>query len=164
MELIATLRLAHLLGATILFGTGVGIAFFMFMAHRTRDAGFVAQTAHVVVIADYLFTASAVVVQPVTGYFLASAIGWPLNEPWLLVSLGLYVLTGLLWLPVVWMQVRMRNLARTAVAAHQPLPASYHRLFRIWFACGIPAFASVVAIFGLMVFKPAFWVLAYWIQ
>jgi uncharacterized membrane protein len=149
------LRWLHLLGATVLLGTGAGIAFFMVMAHRTRDARLVAHTAGVVVIADWLFTATAVVAQPVTGLLLAQAMGWPLTEGWIVLSLALYVVTGAFWLPVVWMQHRMRDLARKAAADGALLPDAYHRLYRAWFVCGFPAFAAVLAILWLMATRPA---------
>jgi uncharacterized membrane protein len=151
------LRWLHVIGACVLLGTGAGIAFFMLMAHRTRDAAIIAHVAGTVVLADALFTATAVVAQPVTGALLAWAVGWSLWEPWILVSLGLYVLTGLFWLPVVTMQIRMRDLARLAACGGQALPAEYHRLFRLWFACGFPAFAAVVAIVWLMLARPVLW-------
>lgn len=149
------LRWMHLVGACVLLGTGAGIAFFMLMAHRTRDAALIAHTAGVVVIADTLFTASAVIIQPITGYLLAREIGWPLSEGWLALSLVLYVLTGLFWLPVVWIQLRLRDLARDAVATGRPLPDRYFRLFRVWFICGFPAFFAVAAILWLMLTRPA---------
>ena len=148
------LRFAHVIGACVLLGTGAGIAFFMLMAHRTGDAVAIAHTAGVVVIADMLFTATAAVFQPITGIFLARMVGWSLLEGWLLVSMALYVFVGVFWLPVVWIQIRLRNLARQAAMRAQPLPPLYHRLFRIWFACGFPAFAAVLAILWLMLFKP----------
>ncbi|HLM41331.1 MAG TPA: DUF2269 domain-containing protein [Microvirga sp.] len=156
MELLDLLRWLHGIGATVLLGTGAGIAFFMLMAHRTRQPALVAHVAGTVVVADLLFTATAVIAQPLTGLGLALLIGWPLTEGWLLVSLALYVLTGLFWLPVVWIQLRMRDLARAAAREGLPLPGQYHRLFRIWFACGIPAFLAVLAILWLMLAKPSF--------
>ena len=156
MDLYLLLKLLHIIGATVLLGTGAGIAFFMLMAHRTGDARLIAHTAGVVVIADTLFTATAVVVQPVTGVALAHIAGYPLFEGWIGLSLILYIAIGLFWLPVVWMQLRMRGLARVAVEQGSALPAEYHRLFRIWFACGFPAFAMVIAIVWLMVAKPGF--------
>jgi uncharacterized membrane protein len=126
------------------------------MAHRTRQPALVAHVAGTVVVADLLFTATAVIAQPLTGLGLALLVGWPLTEGWLLVSLALYVLTGLFWLPVVWIQLRMRDLARAAAREGLPLPGQYHRLFRIWFACGIPAFLAVLAILWLMLAKPSF--------
>jgi len=155
MELVDLLRWLHVIGATVLLGTGAGIAFFMVMAHRTREAVLVAHVAGTVVIADFLFTATAVIAQPLTGWGLAYLIGWPLSEGWLLLSLGLYVLTGTFWLPVVWIQLRMRDLARLSASENQPLPEEYRRLFRIWFACGIPAFLAVLTIVWLMLAKPA---------
>ncbi|OBY26846.1 DUF2269 family protein [Leisingera sp. JC1] len=154
MDLDLILRWLHVIGACVLLGTGAGIAFFMLMAYRTRDAALIAHTASIVVLADLLFTATAVIAQPVTGGLLAWRLGWPLSAGWLALSLGLYVLTGLFWLPVVWIQLRLRDLARAAAEAGGALPARYHRLFAIWFACGIPAFAAVLAILWLMLARP----------
>ena len=159
MELLVLLRWLHLIGATVLLGTGAGIAFFMVMAHRTRDARIVAHTAGIVVLADWLFTATAVVAQPITGALLAHGIGWRLTEGWIVLSLSLYGLTGLFWLPVVWMQHRMRDLARESAHAGTALPPAYHRLYRAWFACGFPAFVAVLAILWLMAARPMFVIL-----
>ncbi|MBY0337825.1 MAG: DUF2269 domain-containing protein [Acetobacteraceae bacterium] len=154
-DLLLALRWLHVIGAAVLLGTGAGIAFFMLMAHRSRDARMIAHVAGTVVVADAVFTATAVVAQPVTGALLAWGLGWSLAEGWILLSLGLYVVTGLFWLPVVWIQLRLRDLARGAAAAGAPLPPEYHRLFRIWFLCGFPAFFAVLAIIWLMLARPA---------
>jgi len=154
VDWLQTLRWVHIIGATVLLGTGVGIAFFMLMAHRTRDAALIAHVAETVVIADMLFTAVAVVLQPITGAALAYLMGWPLSSGWILLSLGLYVLTGLCWLPVVIIQIRMRNLANDAAASGTPLGDHYDRLFRAWFLLGLPAFTSVLTILWLMVARP----------
>lgn len=148
------LKYVHILGAIVLLGTGGGIAFFMLMAHRSRNAAFIARTA-VVVLADFVFTATAVVAQPVSGYLLMRELGI-LFEDWVIASLVLYVVTGLFWLPVVWMQMRMRELASAAASSGAPLPADYHRLARLWIASGFPAFGSVLAIVWLMIAKPTF--------
>jgi uncharacterized membrane protein len=155
MEWLVLLRWLHIIGATVLLGTGAGIAFFMVMAHRTGQAALIAHVAGTVVVGDWLFTASAVLLQPITGYLLAREIGWSLSEGWIAISLVLYVLTGCFWLPVVWIQHRLRDLAREAAANSVPLPAAYHRLYRIWFACGFPAFVSVLAIIWLMLARPS---------
>ena len=155
MSLDLTLKVIHILGATVLLGTGAGIAFFMLMAHRTGDARLIAHTAGVVVVADMLFTATAVVLQPITGAWLAILAGYRWTDAWLLTSLVLYGVTGACWLPVVWIQLRLRDLARESAATGAPLPASYHRLWRIWFALGVPAFTIVIAIVWLMTAKPS---------
>jgi uncharacterized membrane protein len=98
-----------------------------------------------------------VVAQPITGLLLARTVGYPLTEGWIVLSIILYLVTGAFWLPVVWMQARMRSLAAEAAAAAQPLPPAYHRLFHWWFAFGFPAFAAVVAIFWLMIARPSLW-------
>lgn len=149
------LRWLHLIGSAVLLGTGAGIAFFMVMAHRSRQPHLIAHTASIVVTADWIFTASAVVVQPVTGVLLANAIGLSLTEGWILLSVLLYGVTGLLWLPVVWMQARIRVLARNAARSGEPLPPAYFRLYRWWFAFGFPAFAAVLIIYWLMATRPA---------
>jgi uncharacterized membrane protein len=148
------LKWLHVLGAAVLLGTGAGIAFFMLMAHRTGEARVIAAVARIVVLADFIFTTTAVVAQPVTGLLLARSAGYSLGEGWILLSIGLYLFTGAFWLPVVWMQVRMRRLAEGAAAAGEALPGEYHRLFRWWFAFGFPAFTAVLAIFWLMIARP----------
>lgn len=148
------LKYLHIIGACVLLGTGAGIAFFMLMAHRTGRAEAIAAVARIVVLADFFFTATAVVVQPITGLGLAHAVGYPVTEGWIVLSAILYVVTGLLWLPAVWMQMELRDLATAAVAAKAPLPARYHRLFRTWFAFGFPAFGAVMTILWLMISRP----------
>jgi uncharacterized membrane protein len=150
------LKYLHLVGATVLLGTGAGIAFFMLMAHRTGEAVKVAAVARIVVVADFLFTASAVVAQPITGVALAWHVGYSLTESWIVLSILLYVVTGCFWLPVVWMQMRMRDLAEAAASKGLPLPPAYRRLFRTWFAFGFPAFAAVLGILWLMITRPMF--------
>lgn len=156
MDWVLILRWLHVVGACVLLGTGAGIAFFMLMAHLTRQPVLIAHTARIVVIADWVFTASAVLIQPVSGILLAQALGWSLSEGWIVLSLILYVGTGALWLPVVWMQHRLHKLAADAARTGSPLPDEYHRLFRLWFACGIPAFLAVLAIIWLMLARPSF--------
>lgn len=148
------LKYLHVIGAAVLLGTGAGIAFFMLLAHRTGKAATVAAVARIVVTADFLFTATAVVAQPVTGIALAWQVGYSLWEGWIVLSILLYMVTGLFWLPVVWMQIEMRNLAASAADASQPLPPRYHQLFRLWFLFGFPAFAAVATIYWLMITRP----------
>jgi len=129
----------------------------MLLAHQTGKPAIIAAVARIVVIADFLFTATAVVTQPLTGALLAWNMGFLLKESWIAASILLYVITGAFWIPVVWMQMRMRNLAREAADLNAPLPEEYQRLFRLWFAFGFPAFGSVLAIFWLMMAKPQLW-------
>ena len=157
MTLDFVLKVIHVIGAAVLFGTGLGIAFFMLMAHRTGDPRTIAATARIVVIADTVFTATAAVVQPVSGVALAWAIGYSLLDSWLVVSTALSVMVGCCWLPVVWIQLRLRDLAGQAARQGTDLPARYVRLFRVWFLLGWPAFTGVVAIFAIMIAKPQFW-------
>lgn len=156
-ELYHLLKLAHILGAAVLFGTGIGIAFFMLMAHRSRNVAAIAATATIVVIADAVFTASAVVVQPVTGLALAHVAGYSLLDSWIVAAVAFYLFVGLCWLPVLWLQKRMRDLALTALRSGTSLPADYDRYFRYWFILGWPAFAAMIAIFWLMITRPQLW-------
>lgn len=156
MEALLILKWLHVIGACVLLGTGAGIAFFMLMAHRTRDVKFIAHTASIVVIADMVFTATAAIVQPITGVVLAWQVGWSLSEGWIVLSILLYVFIGVFWLPVVWIQAQMRDLAYTAIENNEALPDRYFRLFRVWFLFGFPAFFSILAIVWLMVARPEF--------
>jgi uncharacterized membrane protein len=149
------LKFLHVIGACVLLGTGAGIAFFMLVAHLTGKAPVVAAVARIVVLADFVFTATAVVVQPITGLGLVHVAGYALGDGWIVLSIALYVLTGVFWLPVVWMQMELRNLAVAAAAAGAPLPPRYHRLFWLWFAFGFPAFAAVLGILWLMITRPS---------
>jgi uncharacterized membrane protein len=144
----------HVLGAIVILGTGAGIAFFMLMAHRSREAAFIARTAAVVVTADMLFTLTAVILQPLTGVALMLLSEVTFAEGWLIASLVLYAVAGLFWIPVIFMQAEMRDLARITDAAGQALPQRYFTLFRRWFLFGIPGFGSVMAILWLMIAKP----------
>ncbi|MBY5572320.1 DUF2269 domain-containing protein [Rhizobium leguminosarum] len=148
------LKFLHIIGASVLLGTGAGIAFFMLVAHRSGNAMAVAAVARIVVIADFVFTTTAVIVQPITGIALAWNVGYSLWERWIVWSIVLYLVTGAFWLPVVWMQMEMRNIATEAAANGKPLPARYHRLFWTWFYFGFPAFAAVLAIIWLMITRP----------
>lgn len=150
------LKYVHVIGAAVLLGTGGGIAFFMLLGHLSGKVAVIAGITRIVVVADFLFTASAVVVQPLTGWLLMREVGYSMDEGWIVVSLLLYMITGIFWLPVVWMQMRMRDLAIAAAQSGAPLPKSYHRLFRLWFAFGFPAFAAVLGILWLMIARPSF--------
>ena len=153
MTLYFLVKYLHVLGAIVILGTGTGIAFFMLMAHRSRDTAFIAKTAEVVVIADFIFTLSAVMLQPVTGGLLMRMSSTGITEGWLLTSLVLYAVAGVFWVPVVFMQREMRDLARVAAASSAALPSRYFTLFRRWFLFGIPGFGSVMAILWLMIAK-----------
>jgi uncharacterized membrane protein len=148
------LKYLHIVGAAVLLGTGAGIAFFMLLAHIEGKPVVIASVARIVVIADFIFTATAVIAQPVTGSLLALEAGYSLREGWILWSIVLYVFTGAFWLPVVWMQMRLRDLAVKAAADGTQLPDEYHRIFWHWCAFGVPAFAAVAVIFWMMIAKP----------
>ena len=148
------LKTVHILSAGVLFGTGLGIAYFKWIVDRTGHVSAIRITSEKVVTADWLFTSVAVVVQPVTGIMLARIGGYPLLEGWIGYTLVLYVLIVFCWLPVVWIQIRMRNLARAADRGGTPVPEVYWRYCRIWFWLGVPAFSLLLIVFWLMVFKP----------
>jgi len=154
MTLYFAVKYLHVLGAIAILGTGSGIAFFMLMAHRSGDAAFIARTAGVVVIADMLFTLTAVILQPITGGVLMQLASISIHERWLAASLVLYLVAGLFWVPVVFMQIEIRDLARAAAEKGVRLPPRYFELFRRWFLFGIPGFSSVMIILWLMIAKP----------
>lgn len=154
MTLYFLVKFLHVLGAIVILGTGTGIAFFMLMAHRTDNVEFIARTASVVVIADAIFTMSAVILQPVTGGLLMMLSATDITERWILASLVLYAVAGVFWIPVVFMQIEMRDLARKAAEQRGALPARYFVLFRRWFVFGFPGFGATMATLWLMIAKP----------
>jgi len=154
-DLYSIVKTVHVISATVLFGTGLGIAFFFFCAHRSMDLAARLFAARTTVIADFAFTLPAVVVQPVSGAWLIYLSGSTGTETWLVVTYVLYFVAGLCWIPVVWIQIRLRALLRNAAANKTALPNSYERLFRWWFALGWPAFTALVIVFFLMVLKPS---------
>ena len=152
-----TLKTLHAFSMVLLFGTGLGSAFYKFMADRSGDVRSMMTTNRHVVLADWLFTTPTVIIQPVTGYAMLSQAHFPLTTPWLLVSIVLFILAGACWLPVVVLQIRMRALSVHAVNKNAPLPDLYFRYARIWFWMGVPAFIAMVLIVCLMVYKPPLW-------
>jgi uncharacterized membrane protein len=148
------IKWVHIVSSTMLFGTGLGSAFYMFFASRTRDARVVASVVKYVVIADWLFTTPTMILQPASGFWLVQLAGFDLEAAWLLWSVLLYLLAGACWLPVVWMQIRMREMATAAARADRELPVTYWIYLRWWISLGVVAFFSLVAVFYLMVVKP----------
>lgn len=149
------LRLIHILSSTLLFGTGLGTAFHGLAAFITKDPHVIARVGRSVVRADWLFTTPAVIVQPITGLMLVELGGHQLTDGWVLWAVALYLFTGACWLPVVWLQIRIRQLAEVSLLSGNPLPPKAFRYMTMWFILGWPAFAAVLGIFYLMVFRPA---------
>lgn len=148
------LKWAHILSSVLLVGTGFGSAFYLYFIHRTRNTQAIAEVARLVVRADFWFTTPAVIIQPLTGYAMISLTGYPVTQEWLLWTYGLYALAGLCWLPVVWLQLRMKDMATLAVTTHSDLPALYWQYARNWEWLGYPAFIAMLGVYWLMVFKP----------
>jgi uncharacterized membrane protein len=157
MNAYAALKFVHVVSATVLFGTGLGTAFFMWMSHRSGNVVAIAHAARLTVLADWLFTTPAVIVQPLSGIALMWFVGYPLTTSWLLLSIALYVLAGACWLPVVALQLRVRNISAAAARDGRALPPEYYRCMRWWFALGWPAFVAVLGAFWLMIAKPSVW-------
>jgi len=145
----------HVLSSTLLFGTGIASAYYMFFASRSGDPAVIAHVARRVVIADRLFTTTTIVFQPLSGLYLAHVAHFALASFWIVASFALYVVAGACWVPAVFIQMRMQRMAQEAVARGTPLPPQYGTLFAIWTALGIPAFTALVVVFWLMVAKPA---------
>ena len=161
MNLYLLLKWLHIVSSVLMVGTGLGSAFYMFFTNRSGNVQAQAVVTKLVVRADWWFTTPTVLIQPATGLAMAYLAGWSLSTPWLAWSLALYALAGLCWLPVVWLQLRMRDMAIEAAEAAQSvqgdgvLPPLYWRYARWWEALGYPAFVAMVVVFYLMVNKPA---------
>lgn len=147
-------KLIHIISSTILFGTGIGTAFFMFMANRRKSIAEIHFATRIVVIADWVFTTPAIIIQLATGLWLVELGGHSLSDKWIVMALMLYVFTGACWVPVVWMQIKMRDNASAAYKTNENLPKQYWTMERYWTILGALAFPAVVLIFYLMVMKP----------
>lgn len=147
------LKTLHILSMVLLFGTGLGSAFYKWMADRSGNLAHIAVTNRHVVLADWLFTTPTVIFQPLSGLWMVHLLDLPLTTPWIATSLGLYCLAGICWLPVVWLQIHMRNMAADALARQAALPQNYWKMARCWFWLGVPAFCAMVLVVALMVFK-----------
>lgn len=148
------LKWAHILSSVLLVGTGFGSAFYLYFIHRTRNTQAIAEVAQLVVKADFWFTTPAVIIQPLTGYAMMSMSSYTFSQSWLFWTIGLYIIAGVCWLPVVWLQLRMADMATAAVADNAVLPNHYWRYARYWEWLGYPAFIAMLGVYWLMVFKP----------
>ena len=144
----------HILSSTFLFGTGIGSAFYMLFTSLSRDVRAIAVVSRHVVLADWIFTSTTIIIQPVTGMYMMHLAGYPWTSKWIMYSIGLYFVAGACWLPVVWIQLKMRDMAQVAARDGTDLPALYWRYLKLWVTLGIPAFIALVIIFWLMVAKP----------
>jgi uncharacterized membrane protein len=149
------LKTLHILSSVVLVGVGFGSAFYLFCANRSNSLEAQAVVSRFVVLADWIFTTPAGVVQPLTGIAMLHMAGWPLSTPWVAWSIALYLFAGACWLPVVWLQIRMKRMAESALARGDVLPNQYWRYARWWERLGYPAFISMVVVYFLMVNKPA---------
>ena len=157
MEFYLLVKWVHIISSTVLFGFGAGTAWYFWSAHLTGDPVIVARVGRMVVRADWIFTGSSGIVQPVSGVILAHLVGYSLLEPWLLITYGLYALAFLCWAPVVRLQIKAQRLAQAALESGEMLGAEYRRTMQLWFLLGWPAFLGLIGVFWLMVAKPAIW-------
>lgn len=148
-----SLKTIHLLSMVLLFGTGLGSAWYKWMTDRSNNLAHIAMTNRQVVLADWLFTSPTIIIQPLTGIAMVKFLEIPLTTTWVLASLLLYLLAGICWLPVVWLQIRMKQISAQAIINHSELPEQYWRYAKYWFWLGVPAFCAMVFIVVLMVFR-----------
>ncbi len=150
------LKWIHIISATLLFGTGLGSAFYKWLTDRSGEIPAIAVTNRLVVTADWLITTPTVIIQPISGIWLLHVLGIPLDQGWVILTIILYAIAGFCWLPVVWLQIRMRDIAEHARQHDMKLGDQYQHLAELWFVLGIPAFSAMIVIYFLMVFKPTF--------
>ncbi|WP_296257618.1 MULTISPECIES: DUF2269 family protein [unclassified Pseudomonas] len=148
------LKTLHILSSTVLFGLGAGSAYYALRAWRTGRIEVIAVTFKHLVFADWAFTTTTAIFQPLSGLGLVLLAGWPLHQRWVMWSFALYILAGICWLPVVWLQIRVHKMAEQALLEGSPMPMKATVYMRWWFVLGWPAFVSFIAIFYLMVSKP----------
>lgn len=157
MDIYLLVKWLHIVSSTVLFGFGAGTAWYLWNSHLTGEAALIAKVGRMVVKADWIFTGTSGVLQPVSGVLLIKLAGYPLTEPWLLAAYALYLLAFACWVPVVWLQIKAQRLAQQAADNKTALGADYRRAMRLWFALGWPAFIGLLAVFWLMVAKPVLW-------
>jgi len=157
MDLYLFCKWLHILSSTVLFGFGAGTAWYFWNAHLTGEPALISRVGRMVVNADWIFTGTSGIIQPISGLALAWLAGIPLTEPWLIVAYALYVIAFLCWLPVVWLQIKAQRLAQLAVETEMPLSQDYYRTMGYWFVLGWPAFLGLMVVFWLMIAKPALW-------
>lgn len=153
MDSYLLIKMIHIISAVVVAGTGMGIAFFMFMASKTDDPKIVYNTAKTVVLADWIFTTPAVITQFITGILLMNILGYSYSSTWFITVISLFIFIGMCWLPVLKIQYRLKNLSYESIEKEK-LNSDFHKMMRYWILLGIPAFISIVIIFWLMVFKP----------
>ncbi|MFZ6674710.1 DUF2269 family protein [Undibacterium sp. Xuan67W] len=149
-----TIKTLHILSATLMFGTGFGTAFYMFFTNRSGNIEAIAVVTRWVARADWWFTTPAVIIQPLSGFWMIRLAGFSLDSVWIVWSLGLYIMAGICWLPVIWLQLKMRDMATLAALKKTTLPDQYWRYEKIWIALGFPAFSGLLVVYWLMVHKP----------
>ena len=148
-----SLKAIHMLSMVVLFGTGIGSAWYKWMADRSGDVNHIAATNRQVVLADWLFTTPTIVIQPLTGIGMMLLMNIPFTTPWIMMSLVLYLIAGACWIPVVWLQIKMRQISEQARLSNSDLNEKYWQYAKIWFWLGVPAFSAMLLIVLLMVFK-----------
>lgn len=148
-------KVIHILSSTLLFGTGLASAYYMYRAHLSGHLPSIVYAARAVVVADWVFTMPAVIIQPITGFYMVFLAGYSFTSLWIILSIGLYLVAGACWLPVVWLQIKVKQIAEQSIKKNMDLPPHYYTYMRYWFLLGWPAFIAVMITFYLMVFKPA---------
>lgn len=148
------LKWIHIMSSVVLVGVGFGSAFYLYFINRTKNVFAIAEVSRLVVRADYWFTAPTVIIQPISGVAMVSMASYSFTESWLVVTYVLFVLAGVCWLPVVWLQIKMAAMAESAASRNSELPPDYWRYARIWERLGMVAFPAMLIVFGMMVFKP----------
>lgn len=154
MSIYLLLKWIHILSSVTLVGVGFGSAFYLYFINRTRNIAAIAEVSKLVIRADYWFTAPAVVIQPISGFTMVAMSGYSFTEAWLLGTYVLFIMAGVCWLPVVWIQIQMAKIAAENINNHA-LPENYWRYARIWQRLGMIAFSAMLVVYALMVFKPA---------
>jgi len=155
IEIIYVLKFIHVLAAGTMFGTWLSIAIFMALAHRSHNPSVVALTARFVVSVERTVMAAAIVLLPLSGFPLATAVGLsPSDEFWIAIAVAIYVVVVLCWLGAVFIEFRVRNMTREAALNTAPLPQAYARLFRFWCLLTVPILVGMMALFAVMIWQP----------
>jgi len=148
-------RMMHLLGAILFLGNIIVTAVWASLGRRSRDAEVVRFLVRGILATDAIFSLPGVILLLMNGGVLGTA-WFKAGAPWIIVSVILFALTGVLW-GAVLVPVQ-KKLGRMVEAMPQggPIPAEYDVLMAKWFRFGGIATLLPLVTFVLMVLKPTF--------
>ncbi len=142
------LKLIHILSATLMIGTGLGSAFYLYLTYKKSAVQTVKEVLNFVILADTIFTTPSVIIQLITGIMLSDLLGL-LYTDWFWLVLAVSVIVLVLWLRAAFIQFKLKKL----LEEENKLSPKFHHLMNIWFILGVPSFGGAIYLYYLMVYR-----------